>query len=48
MMTFEQFEYALCELRDKCITYREHGNYQYTDCKECDYQNVCEEMTDGN
>ena len=41
-MTFEQFEYKLSELRDKSIKYKEDGCCKYTDCRECDYQNVCE------
>lgn len=42
-MTFEQFEYKLSELRDKCIKYKKDGCCKYTDCRECDYQNVCDE-----
>ena len=42
-MTFEQFEYAWCEIRDKAIKYRKDGNCKHTDCRECDYQTICEE-----
>ena len=45
-MTFEQFEYELSELRDKCIKYKKDGCCKYTDCRECDYQNVCDEWSD--
>ena len=45
-MTFEQFEYKLSELRDKCIKYKEDGCC--TDCRECDYQNICEEWEVDN
>lgn len=47
-MTFEQFEYKLSELRDKCIKYKEDGCCKYTDCRECDYQNICEEWEVDN
>lgn len=47
-MTFEQFEYKLSELRDKCIKYKEDGCCKYTDCRECDYQNICEEREVDN
>ena len=49
-MTFEQFEYRLSELRDKCIKYIKDGCCKYTDCRKCDYQNVCEEceVENGN
>ena len=41
-MSFEQFEYKLCELKDKYIKYKENGKCKHTDCRECDFQNVCE------
>jgi hypothetical protein len=43
-MTFEQFEYAWCEERDKCIKYRENEHCLHTICSECEYQSVCNEM----
>ena len=49
-MTFYNFEYQLCKLRDKYIKYKKDGYCKYTDCRECDYQSVCEEweLKDGN
>ena len=46
-MTFEQFEYAWCEARDKAIKYREDGNCKHTICSECEYYNVCKENEDA-
>lgn len=49
-MSFDDFEYQLCELRDKCIRFKKNGNCQNTNCQKCAYQSVCNmwRMLDGN
>ena len=31
------------ELRDECIDYKKQGHCEWTDCRECHYQNICDE-----
>ena len=33
----------LNKLDKECQKYKEQGHCEWTDCRECDYQNVCEE-----
>ena len=40
-MTFNDLEYQVCELRDKCIRFKENGNCKNTNCQKCVYQSVC-------
>ena len=49
-MTIDDLEYQLCELRDKCIRFKENGNCKNTNCQKCAYQSVCNmwRMLDGN
>lgn len=48
-MTIDDLEYQLCELRDKCIRFKENGNCKNTNCQKCAYQSVCNmwRMLDG-
>lgn len=49
-MSIDDLEYQLCELRDKCIRFKENGNCKNTNCQKCAYQSVCNmwRMLDGN
>ena len=40
-MTIDYLEYQLCELKDKCIRFKENGNCKNTNCQKCAYQIVC-------
>ena len=42
-ITIEEYEYKLAELRDECIDYKKQGHCEWTDCRECHYQNICDE-----
>ena len=30
-------------IRDECIDYKKQGHCEWTDCRECHYQNICDE-----